>query len=98
MDVCEYFNLHVTTTHMAVAYLDRLQPNERFSRFEWQMLAICCIFIASKFNESEEDIPDLQAMEDITQQHISNETILNYELWALKKMAWKLNGNFLFSI
>ena len=38
IDVCEYFNLHPTTTHGAVAYLDRLQPNEKFSRFEWQMV------------------------------------------------------------
>jgi hypothetical protein len=46
VDVCEYFNLHPTTTHAAAAYLDRLQPNEKFSRFEWQMLAICCILIS----------------------------------------------------
>ena len=46
IDVCEYFNLHPTTTHAAAAYLDRLQPNEKFSRFEWQMLAICCILIS----------------------------------------------------
>jgi len=46
VDVCEYFTLHATTTHAAIAYLDRLQPNEKFSRFEWQMLAICCILIA----------------------------------------------------
>lgn len=61
------------------------------------MLAICCILIASKYNECEDHVPDLQTLEDITQQSISNETVLNYELWALKRMGWKLNGkrNFL---
>ena len=117
MDVCDYFNLHPTTTHAAVAYLDRLQPNEKFSRFEWQMLAICCILISgktlteygifrpfktntvlsipvltAKYNESEEDVPDLATLEDITQQPISNETVLSYELWALKRMGWKLGA------
>ena len=92
MDVCDYFALHPTTTHAAIAYLDRLQPSDKFSRYEWQMLAICCILISSKYNESEEDVPDLQTLEDITQQPIPNETVLNYELWALKKMGWKLNG------
>lgn len=111
IDVCDYFNLHQTTTHAAVAYLDRLQPNEQFSRFEWQMLAICCILIscepvlpslifiiintfpiAAKYNESEENVPDLATLEEITQQKISNEAVLNYELWALKRMGWKLNG------
>lgn len=48
IDVSSYFNLHPTTTHAAIAYLDRLQPNEKFSRFEWQMLAICCVVIACK--------------------------------------------------
>jgi len=92
VDVCEYFTLHQTTTHAAICYLDRLQPNEKFSRFEWQMLAICCILIASKYNESEEHVPDLSTLEEITQQTIANETVLNYELWALKRMGWKLNG------
>ena len=92
VDVCEYFTLHATTTHAALAYLDRLQPNEKFSRFEWQMLAICCILIASKYNECEDHVPDLTTLEEITQQAISNETVLNYELWALKRMGWKLNG------
>lgn len=91
MEVCEYFNLDPTTTHGAMAYLDRLQPNEKFSRFEWQMLAICCILIAGKYNESEEDLPDLATLEDITQQRIANETVLSYELWALKRMGWKLS-------
>jgi hypothetical protein len=46
----------------------------------------------AKYNESEEDIPDVATLEDITQQAISNETVLSYELWALKRMGWKING------
>ena len=95
VDVCEYFTLHATTTHAAIAYLDRLQPNEKFSRFEWQMLAICCILIASKYNECEDHVPDLSTLEEITQQTIPNDTVLNYELWALKRMGWKLNGEYI---
>lgn len=92
IDVCDYYHLHLTTTHAAIAYLDRLQPNEQFSRLEWQMLAISCILISSKYNESDENIPDIATLEEITQQHIPNESILNYELWALKRMGWKLNA------
>jgi|MDTB01.1.fsa_nt_gb hypothetical protein len=92
VDVCEYFTLHQTTTHAAISYLDRLQPHEKFSRFEWQMIAISCILIASKYNECEDHVPDLATLEDITQQAITNETVLQYELWALKRMGWKLNA------
>lgn len=92
VEVCDYFDLHPTTAHAAIAYLDRLQPNEKCSRLEWQMLAISCILLSSKYNESEEHVPDLATLEEITQQSISNEIILNYELWILKKLGWRLNG------
>lgn len=49
MDVGEYFSLHPTTTHSAVAYLDRLHLSG-FSRHEWQMLAISCILIAGTYS------------------------------------------------
>lgn len=49
MDVGEYFNLHSTTTHAAVAYLDRLQLT-KFSKNKWQMLAISCILISGLFD------------------------------------------------
>lgn len=48
LGVCDYFHLHITTSHAAAYYLDRLQPNEKFSRSEWQMIAICCILISGK--------------------------------------------------
>lgn len=92
IDVSDFFNLHITTAHAAVAYLDRLQPSEKCSRYEWQMMAICCIIISSKYHECEEHVPPLHRLEEITQQILTNECILAYELWALKKMGWKLNG------
>jgi hypothetical protein len=48
LDIGDYFNLHETTSHAAVAYLDRLQPNEKFNRAQWQMLGIACIIMAGK--------------------------------------------------
>ena len=56
------------------------------------MMAICCLIISSKYNECEEHVPDLVRLREITQQSLTNETVLNYELWALKRMGWKLNG------
>jgi hypothetical protein len=92
VDVCRYFQLHLSTTHTAIAYLDRLQPDESFSRLEWQMLAITCVVIAAKFSEREEDVPSLETLEEITQQQISTSVILNYELWALRKLSWEMNA------
>jgi hypothetical protein len=80
VDVCRYFKLHLSTSHKAIAYLDRLQPDEGFTRLEWQMLAITCVVIAAKFGEREEDVPSLAVLEEITQNPISTELILNYEV------------------
>lgn len=62
LDLGEYFDLHTTTSHAAISYLDRIQPNEKFCTFQWQMVAICCITIAAKYNEMEEDVPDLHSL------------------------------------
>jgi len=48
--------------------------------------------LTAKYNECEEHVPDLQTLEDISQQKLSKDIVLNYELWALKRMGWKLNG------
>jgi hypothetical protein len=92
LSVCEFFNLHSTTAHAAIAYLDRLQPNEKFTRVQWKMAAICCIVIASKYNECEDHVPELRKLEEIARQQIPNEILLDYELWALMRMGWKLNA------
>ena len=92
IDVCGYFKLHITTAHAAIAYLDRLQPDENCERQEWQMIAVACILIASKYNESEQDVPPLNVFEEIIHQRIPNETMLTYELWVLRRISWQLNA------
>lgn len=56
------------------------------------LIDLIIIFIIAKYNECEEHVPDRETLQEITQQPISNETILYYELWALKVMGWRLNG------
>jgi hypothetical protein len=40
----------------------------------------------------EEDVPDLRSFGEIIQQEIPLQVHLEYELWVLKQMGWKLNG------
>lgn len=51
---------------------------------------------AAKYNESESDVPDLETLEYLIQLPIPKETLLNYELWTLQKLGWKLNGENVF--
>ena len=50
LEVSEHLRLHPTTAHAAVSYLDRLQPDDNTTRFEWQMIATTCLFIAGTMN------------------------------------------------
>ena len=50
------------------------------------------IYLPAKYNESESDVPDLETLEYLIQLPIPKETLLNYELWTLQKLGWKLNG------
>ena len=48
-------------------------------------------------------MPDLETLEYLIQLPIPKDTLLNYELWTLQKLGWKLNGMdsfepFLFSL
>ena len=92
MDVCRYFKLDISTTHKAIVFLDRLQPDETFTKDEWQMIAITCILVAAKFNEKEEHLPPLENFEEITNQKIPNAQLLDFELWVLRKLGWHLNA------
>lgn len=92
VNVCDHFHLHPTTTHLAISFLDRIQPNDKFSHFEWQLVATCCILIASKYNECESHVPDLKTLEVTTRTSIPHATLLRYEIWTLKRMGWKLHG------
>lgn len=48
----------------------------------------------AKYNECEARVPDKARIEEIAQQTITNESLLKYELWALKNMGWELNGKY----
>lgn len=91
IEVGDYFQLDPITTHFAINMLDKIQPNQNFSNFNWQMIAIANILIASKFNENAEHVPNLHTLEEITQQKINNNTLLNYELWILKNISWRID-------
>ena len=86
------FNLHPTTAHAAISYLDRLQLSNKYTRFQWQILAVCCILLSAKYNECEEQVPGLKKLEEIMQVRLPNHVILEYELLILQRLAFKLNG------
>ncbi len=50
--------------------------------------------LIAKYNECEEHVPAMPAFMDVIEQDIPAKVSLEYELWVLKQMGWKLNGNY----
>lgn len=66
-----------------------IQCNALFSWIPLYLLPVLCV---AKYNESETDVPHLETLEYLIQLPIPKDTLLNYELWTLQKLGWKLNG------
>ncbi len=91
IDVGNYFDFHPISINLAIVILDKVKPNETYSRQVWQMISIACLMISSKYNESESDVCDLHTLEEIIQSTISKETLFEYEIYTLKKIKWYLD-------
>lgn len=84
------FNLHISTMHVAVMYLDRILHSVVVARNRLQLVAIACILIAAKYEEIEEDVPTLTDMNKHAQGVFSPRDIQQMEFEVLKKMNWCL--------
>ncbi len=60
--VCEcadFFKLALTTAHAAVAIMDKALSRIEVSRYHFQLVAVASFVIASKYEEKEENLPNL---------------------------------------
>lgn len=92
-DICSHFKLLQVTIHGAVAYLDRVQPDDSYSRFEWQLLALACVLISAKHCEMQDNLPAMSAMSQLTQTSLSNEEIMQYEMFIMLKLKWSMEAH-----
>lgn len=56
-DAGEWFRLTNSTMHVAVGYLDRILQQVPVAKNRLQLVAMCCIIIAGKYEEAEENVP-----------------------------------------
>jgi hypothetical protein len=82
-------------------------PTRNFAHFNGKWLQLChLLYLVSscnkfvilahsspaKYNEMEEDVPDVYSFSGILGHDIPASVALDYELWVLKQMGWKLNA------
>ena len=66
------FDLHLSTMHVSVMFLDRVLHKVTVPRNKLQLVAIACILIAAKFEETEEKVPTLPEMNRYAQWYVSH--------------------------
>jgi hypothetical protein len=95
-DQGQKLNLLSTTIHVAVLYLDKiLRTRNGIPRSQWQLLATCCISLAAKYEEREEDCPMTPDLLKTTKLHQEGHTSLSFrdsELRVLQYLGWKLRA------
>ena len=66
------FDLYLSTMHVSVMFLDRVLHKVTVPRNKLQLVAIACILIAAKFEETEEKVPTLPEMNRYAQWYVSH--------------------------
>jgi hypothetical protein len=98
-DVGEQFNLHPTTIHTAILYLDKIfrEQDGRScpERSQWQLLATACLSCAAKYEEAEEHCPNIPELLEVTKLYASGHTPLSFrdgETDVLMRLNWTLRA------
>ena len=89
--VGEKLHMRFTTIHVAINYLDRIFTQKKPSEDKWQILAICCLQIATKYEEAEENVPALENLKKYTgAKFLTVANVQKFEIEALDSLEWSL--------
>lgn len=94
-DVGEQCNLHTSTVHVSILYLDKIFRSREIPRSKWQLLATACISVASKYEEAEEYCPPIPDLLKLTKLNVAGHTSLSFregELEVLRYLGWRLRA------
>jgi len=95
-DVGEQCNLHNTTVHCSILFLDKIFRSNHIPREKWQLLATACISVAAKYEEAEEHCPPIPDLLALTKLRDVGHTSLSFrnegELEVLRYLGWRLRA------
>lgn len=94
-DVGEQCNLHTTTVHVSILFLDKIFRSREVPRSHWQLMATACLSIAAKYEEAEEHCPPIPDLLRLTKLNAVGHTSLTFregEVEVLRYLGWKLRA------
>lgn len=89
-EVGEAFRIGKTTMHVAVGYLDRILQDVAVTKARLQLVALCCLLIAAKYEEAEENVPTVAVLAEYTNHAYRPVMIHRMEIMVLTRLGWKL--------
>jgi hypothetical protein len=94
-DVGEQCDLHTSTVHVSILFLDKIFRSRDVPRSHWQLMATACLSIAAKYEEAEENCPPIPDLLRMTKLHDVGHTSLTFregEVEVLRHLGWKLRA------
>lgn len=89
-DTGETHNFQFITVHMGVRYFDRLLGQINVEKNKLQLIGLCCLWVAAKFQEREFSLPDLRQLLDTLNPSVNRALYFDMELQILKYLQWDL--------
>lgn len=89
-EVSEDFGLSSCTVHVAIGYLDRFLQQANVARNRLQLVAMCCLLVAAKYEEAEENVPTVAHLNEYANNSYKPEIIHRMEVKVLEKLGWSL--------
>eukprot|EP00937_MAST-01D_sp_MAST-1D-sp2_P001889 g1889.t1 len=91
-EVGDEVNLHNSTMHVAVLFLDRMLQSTQVSRSQLQLVAIACTLIAAKLEEAEENVPSVGELNEFAQPGYNPVEVQVMEVTVLNKLGWSMGA------
>lgn len=88
--VGSHLRIATSTIHMAVKHMDRILQNVEVSRRKFQIIAMCCILVAAKFDEPDYSRPTIEMINSCSETRFTLDAIRQYEVLVLKELHWQL--------
>ena len=89
-EVGEEFKLGPLTIHCSVRFLDRVLSSLDVAKNRLQLVAMACILIASKHEETEDVTPTLNELNECSNNAYSIDALKEMEVSVLRHLGWQL--------
>lgn len=91
-EVGEEYHLTPLTIHMAVKHLDRILSTLDVHKTRLQLVAICCLLIAAKYEELDPKVPAIADLNECSNDAYTPELIKEMEVMVLNHLQWSLDA------